>query len=103
MKQGLMQSSDVERVNIPRLNLGPIQTIVVESQTITVTSTIVNLIPTGLFTTVRTILGGEEGDVLVLTGDRIRLRRGGNIASTVNLSDDEVTLLVLINGLWLAV
>jgi hypothetical protein len=96
--KGLIKGAEDETVQIKSLNLGPATPILVTTQTISISSTFHHLIRAGsLF--VRTINGGEEGDILILTGD-VFLRRGGNISKQLRILEDEATLLVFTNGLW---
>jgi hypothetical protein len=52
---------------------------------------------------VKTIWGGEEGDLLILTGEKVRLRPGGNIAveKILKLSRTKASPFVFINDKWL--
>jgi hypothetical protein len=100
MRNGLFQSAEDEKVQIKRLNLGPSEPLLVTGSTINVNSTLHHLISSSGFSFVDTINGGEEGDLLILTGERVRLRRGGNIASPVRLIDDKAKSLIFINSEW---
>jgi len=101
MKEGLFQSAEEEKVQILRLNIGPSEPVSVTSDTITVTRTLTHLIPDGN-RRVRTILGGEEGDIIALTGEgNIRLRQGGNIAEGQRLTTSRVVMLIYVDGEWL--
>jgi hypothetical protein len=50
---------------------------------------------------VNTILGGEEGDVLFLSGENIELNTSGNIAKKIILKDNKLTILVYADMLWI--
>lgn len=96
-----MQSSAGTKVTIPIFNLGASTTINVTSTTITINSTVNHLVQAGS-NQIYTILGGEEGDLLLLTGNNIWLRPGGNINITTarRVVTNSITSFLLINGLW---
>ena len=100
VKRGQMEIlTDADKLRVPRLNLGPSEPLIA-GDTITVFANIHHLISVSGITQVRTILGGDEGDILVLTGERVRLRRGGNIAETQLLQEDRAVTLYFIDSQW---
>ena len=97
---GLIQSAENEKVQILRLNIGPSEPVLVTSTTVNINRSLSHLIPSGS-NKVKTILGGEEGDVLVLTGDNVRLRKGGNIAQRNLLVANKALVLIFVAGVWI--
>jgi hypothetical protein len=98
MRRGLFQAAEEEPVQILSLNFGDAEPIVVNSQTIVKSRTRHTLVR-GTSRRVRTIQGGEEGDLLLLQGNVI-LVSGGNIATRIVLRTDRVTQLLFTGGFW---
>lgn len=92
--------TDADKCQIHRLNLGPSDPLIA-ADTIDIVANIHHLISPSGVTFVRNLLGGEEGDILILTGDNVWLRRGGNIAQPARLQEDEALTLYYINGQWI--
>lgn len=91
--------TDADKCQIHRLNLGASEPLIA-SDTITALANMHHLVSPGGVTFVSTILGGEEGDILILTGEQVWLRRGGNIAQAARLQEDKALTLYFINGQW---
>lgn len=72
---GLIQNVGDRRSEILRLNLGPPERLTVVGD-FTISRTIVFVV-SPFNPIVRNILGGEEGDLLILGGNNVRLRGGG--------------------------
>jgi len=101
MKEGLLQPAEYERVGIFKLNLGPRQTILVSGSSVTVYASLHHFESSNRGQkNVSYINGGEEGDILFLTGWRVKLNSNGNIAKSATLKEDEVLRLIFINGEW---
>jgi hypothetical protein len=101
IRGGLVQACGPLRLNIPKLNLGPaIQTFCV-SNSIHLEATIHHLYA-GVVRHLDNIWGGEDGDVLILTGEKVRLRPGGNIGvkKILKLSRNEASMFLFINDMW---
>lgn len=101
---GLIQQLDPnDRLKVERLNIGPWDNILVTSNTVTVSSSFVRL-RSPFLRNVDVILGGEEGDVLVVFGNNIRLRRvaSGNLKLRSNtlLNNNRATMLVYTGSIW---
>lgn len=100
----IQQLGQGERLTVNRLNIGEWENLFAVSSTVTVSSSFVRLRSNSM-QDVDTILGGEEGDVLVLFGNNIRLRRipGGNLrlrSSITMLNANRSTLLVYTGSFW---
>jgi len=100
IKNGLIQSAEDEKVQILRLNIGLSEPVHVTSTTVNINRTLSHLIPSGS-NKVKTILGGEEGDVLVFTGDNVRLRKGGSIAQRNLLVSNKAIELIFVTEIWI--
>lgn len=107
---GLLQKSKLasssERVEIERFNVGDMNTIGVSTTTITVDRVFNFLDKTsggGGNQNLDTINGGSEGDIIILTGDSVRLRNNDNIAISGNiLLNNNNTVMLIYDGLqWL--
>ncbi len=80
IEAGMIQLIGDRRTELRRINLGPISPIVVTSDTIVVQFSSHFLDGNGGGTkNVDFILGGVEGDLLVLFGDNVRVRNNGNV------------------------
>jgi hypothetical protein len=101
VKQGLLQSCGNTRLNIPKINFGPPNTVIVTGPTVIVNVTRNHLVALTGVTDVVNIFGGAEGDLLILTGDDVRLNTGGNIAKRQRLRPTEVVWLLFTGGLWI--
>jgi len=102
IEEGLIQVAAGRRVEIQKLNIGPLVTIPVSSSTVTVTGSFHFLNNVGGGNqNVDNILGGVEGDILVLGGSGIRLRSVGNLSLPSNflLQTGKSIVLVFI-GNW---
>jgi len=102
MKEGVVQAALDERVTIWKLNIGPSESILVTNDTVQVNSTLHHFMSSGGTKIVKTITGGVEGDLLVLTGHKVKLAKGGNINinSKIRLKENKAILFVYINTLW---
>lgn len=103
--EGMIQRLDPnDRLEVRRLNIGEFEHIVATSRTITVSNSFVRLTAPSGTQNVDIILGGQEGDVLVLFGNNIRLRRrnDGNLklGSNTLLNNNGSTLLVCVGAFW---
>ncbi len=98
MRQGLFQAADEEPIQILLLNFGDAKSIVVDSQTVVISRTRHTLVR-GASRRVRTIQGGEEGDLLLLQGS-VTLVSDGNIATRIVLRMDRITQLLFTGGFW---
>lgn len=101
--QGLIQAVGDKRVEIKRLNFGPLTTINVTTDTIIAQQTLHFLNATGVFTiNVDFILDGEESDLLILGGNNIRLRSVGNLSLSSNLllQPGRSIVLLFVAGAW---
>lgn len=101
---GLVQQLDPsDRLEVNRLNIGEWDNIIATSDTITVSSSFIRL-RAPIFQNVDNILGGEEGDVLVIFGNNVRLRRTalGNLKLRANtlLNGNRSTMLVYTGSFW---
>jgi hypothetical protein len=96
MRQGMTQTSGDEKLRI-RLNVGPSTPLHVTSNAITVTATLHHLIPDG-WSFVDTIFGGEDGDILMLTGEDVYLYSPGRWY--FRLGTDRVRSFLFTNGIW---
>ena len=104
------QLPDSDFVDIRKLNLEPRQNIIVNSGTITVTSSFVRVRNNaGGTQNVDQINGGERGDILIIhrhnQGNNIRFRKGfGNINGgpnrLMNNRDDTLMLIKITGGQW---
>jgi hypothetical protein len=100
MRAGLLQSSGDEKLSLPRVNFGPSVPIYVTDNSIDVFATMHHLIPDGE-NQVDTINGGEEGDVLILTGEGVIVRQmDGPHRWVFRLDDSNVLTLIFIHGSW---
>lgn len=101
--QGLIQAAGNRRVQIQKLNFGPLITTTVSGGSITATSSFHFLTNPGFFTAnVYNIYGGAEGDILILGGDRVRLRAGGNlqIQSNFYMTTGATIMLIYAGSAW---
>ena len=98
MRRGLFQAAGEQPLQILSLNFGAAETIVVNSQ-IVVRSRTRHTLVRGTSRRVRTIQGGEEGDLLLLQGS-VTLVSGGNIATRIVLRVDRITQLLFTGGFW---
>jgi hypothetical protein len=99
MRRGLFQAAGEKPLQILSLNFGAAEPIVVDSQTV-VRSRTRHLLVRGASRRVRTIQGGEDGDLLLLQGN-VRLIEGGNIATDVNLRPERVSSFLFTGGFWI--
>lgn len=105
---GIQQLQPPDILSFGKLNLGLITTAIVSGSTVSITSSIHRVFvtpppfPASLFpTNLDFILGGEEGDVLVLKqaagSGKLRLRNNGNLrldgTFTFDTTNDTVTLV----------
>jgi hypothetical protein len=102
VRSGQLEAAEDEKVQILRLNIGPSEPVIVTSDTVTLTRTLSHFIDGGS-KKVKNILGGDEGDVIILTGDNIDLEDKGNIAKKLKLKADEAVTLVYIAAEWIRV
>jgi hypothetical protein len=98
MREGWFQAAGEEPIQILSLNFGPAEPIVVNSQTVVRSRTHHTLVR-GTSKKVDTILGGEEGDSLLLQGS-VDLETGGNIAAKVTLRMDRINSFLFTGGFW---
>jgi hypothetical protein len=98
MRRGLFQAAGEKPLQILSLNFGVAEPIVVDSQTVVKSRTRHTLVR-GTSRRVRTIQGGEEGDLLLLQGN-ITLVSDGNIAARIVLKMDRITQLLFTGGFW---
>lgn len=100
VKYGQMEIlTDDDKLLVPRLNLGPTEPLIA-SETININANIHHLLSYGSKRKVSWIFGGEEGDILILTGENVQLKSDGNIAKATNLREDEAVTLYFINNVW---
>jgi len=104
MVEGQLESAEDRQIEIQRLNVGTqVPIINVTGQAVVITRSSHHLQSSGGYKIVRNIFGGDNGDVLFLTGFRVRLRRGGNISKNIRLHTDSITMLIKVGGVWLPV
>ena len=97
--EGMIRQVGGDRTETKFLNFGPITNTPVIAETLTITQTFVrSFAPNNV--NLRTIIGGEIGDLLVLYGRRVRIRTGGNILKNVARLQRETVMLVLTPGGW---
>jgi len=86
-----------------RLNIGNFEHIVATSTTITISNSFVRLTSPSM-QNVDTILGGNQGDVLILFGNNVGLRRRNNgnleLRSNTLLNNNRSTMLVCVGPFW---
>jgi hypothetical protein len=101
IRDGLVQACGEQRLNIPKLNLGPSVKTFCSADSIYLEATIHHLYA-GVVRHVENIWGGKDGDLLILTGEKVRLRPGGNIAieKILKLSRNQASMFLFINDMW---
>lgn len=75
---GQLEAIGIRRNESKFVNFGPIVPILA-ADTITITQTLHFIVKVGN-TDVRTILGGQEGDLLIILGAGTKFKKGGNVA-----------------------
>jgi len=104
IRDGLMQGAGQTRLRLPRVNVGNIETINVAGSTVTIYQTLHHLKSVNN-QDVYFLNGGMDGDILILTGQNVRLTGGGNIniSGKLRLTSDSAVLLILIESMWVRV
>ncbi len=103
---GQIEALGNRRLEIQKLNLGDEEIILVASDTVAITGSHHFLENAGGgVQNVDDILGGEEGDFLVLKGNDIRLRTNGNLQmpSNYRLEPDKTIVFLYAGGVWLEI
>jgi|GEM_PF-2997324 len=97
---GMLEQVGGRRTEIHRLNLGPPATVITFTDSFAYAKTVTFAIGAGQI--VRTITGGAVGDLLILAGDDIRLRPGGNLnlSGNMNLSVGRSIILYYTGATW---
>lgn len=101
VRNGLMQSAGRTRLRLPRVNVGQSERINVTGPAVTIYRTLHHLASVNR-QDVYFIDGGQDGDILLLTGENVRLVPGGNININGNLPliTTIARFFVLISGEW---
>jgi hypothetical protein len=94
---GQIEAAGDRRIEAKFVNFGPILPILAQD-TITITQTLHFIVKNGN-TDVRTILGGEEGDLLVLLGDGTKFKKGGNVGESFDATPSP-TFLIFDGAVW---
>ena len=103
---GQIEALGDRKLEIQKLNLGTEELILVSSDTVTITGSHHYLENAGGgVQNVDDILGGEEGDFLILKGNDIRIRQNGNIqmSSNYRLEPGRTLVLLFAGGVWLEI
>lgn len=97
---GQIEAIGDRKTSVKWLNFGP-AAVIPASETITATQTLLFIsAPPGQRVDVVNILGGEQGDLLIVFGNNIRLQSSGNIdISSNNLNIDFFDNIVFIFGI----
>jgi hypothetical protein len=97
----MVQACGPLRLNIPKLNLGPSIKTFCPGDSIHLEATMHHLYA-GVVRHVENIWGGVDGDLLILTGEKVRLRPGGNIgvSKILKLSRTKASMFLFINDMW---
>lgn len=88
---GQLEALGGRRVETKLLNFGPILPILA-ANTITVTQTLHFIVKVGN-TDVKTILGGTDGDLLIIQGEGTKFKKGGNISESFDATSRPTFLL----------
>lgn len=91
---GILRRVGADRTETKFLNVGPGSLVSVIGETITITQSFHYTVSPSMVN-LRTILGGEEGDLLFYGARNVRLRTGGNILKNLNPLNDEAVALIL--------
>ena len=103
IENGLIQIIGDRRLEIQKLNFGPLVVIPVSSNTVNITGSLHFLNNTGAgIQDIDNLLGGVESDFLILAGDGIRLRSNGNMSlpNSFVLSTGNVIMLLFVGANW---
>ena len=99
----IQQLQDTDRLNVTRLSIGSPELINVTGPTITVNRSFIRVLAPAN-TNVDTILGGQPGDVLIIYGNNVTLKKNiGNMImpKDIKLSGSSSTILVHVGPNWI--
>ena len=95
---GQIEAIGDRRIEINRLNLGNFDPVLAQN-TVTIEKTFTLLVgPAFGRQNVDTILGGEQGDILILFGNNVRLRGNGNLIIPNNFALDLFDSIIFISS-----
>lgn len=92
--QGMIRRVGGDRSEVKFLNVGEGVAVPVVGQAITITQSF-HFTDSPVNVDLRTINGGQEGDILFYAARRVRIRTGGNILKNLNRLNDEAVALIL--------
>lgn len=78
---GQIHQAGLTKLDLPNINIGVPPTVIVTGPTVTKTLSTINLVKIGGGIDVTDINGAEEGDLLVVYGDNVKLKRSGNMSA----------------------
>jgi len=77
---GQIHQAGLTKLDLPNINIGVPPTVIVTTNTVTKTLSTINLVKVGGGIDVHTINGADEGDLLWVYGENVKLKRnGGNL------------------------
>jgi len=87
-----------DRTEVNFLNVGQHLNISVVAETITITQSFYRIFEANN-TDIRNIVGGDTGDILIVYGNKVRFRTGGNILkNTARLNQESLMLVKTVPG-----